>query len=90
MSTPTARDMIPLPGLYTYKVITDPKLVSLEQLVDLTQLTLARTEPVTLAEKESKTGKYRSFTLTLHIRVYEEIEALYLAYQRQEGVTYVL
>lgn len=91
MKTPTARDMIKLPGPYLFKVIVNPELLDEAALLALTEKTLER--PLvksTVTSRPSKKGNYHSYSLNLHIEIYEEIEALYKVYSSHEAVVWAL
>lgn len=91
MKTPTARDMIELPGPYLFKVIVNPQILDEAALVALTEKTLERSLiKSTITSRPSKNGKYQSYSLNLHIEIYEEIEALYKVYSSHEAVVWAL
>ena len=88
---PTARDMIELPGRYTFKVFVKPEMVSAEQLHQLVESALGR--PILggpTGANDSRTGKYTAHTLEIYMETYEEIEALYLAFKTLDGVVMTL
>lgn len=88
--TPTARDMIELPGPFLFKIVVKPDLVTEAALLDITRQSLGRNMHHQITHRLSKGGKYIAYSLTLHIEVYEEIEALYQAYGEQAGILWVL
>ena len=88
--TPTAREMIELPGLFTFKVIMKQRIEDdhfLEHTAGVLGRELAGAD---LRGRPSGKGNYHAFTLTIHIEVYEEIESLYMSYQQMDGVVMVL
>ncbi len=89
-ATPTARELIELPGSFTFKVIMKRK-ISDQWFLEHTETHLGRplAEPELRGRPSSK-GNYHAYTLTIHIEVYEEIETLYLSYQNLEEVVMVL
>lgn len=87
----TARDLIALPGPFRFKVILTRELADQGELLALTRTTLAReVGEIKVSLNDSKGGKYRGYTLELHIHTYEEIEALYLAYRAHTGSVWVM
>jgi len=88
---PKARDMIELPGPFTFKVFVRPEKVGAEQLQKVAKAELDR--PVRYDSKgtnKSRNGKYTAHTLEIHIETYEEIEALYVAFKSLDGVVMTL
>ncbi|MDJ0837307.1 MAG: DUF493 family protein [Acidobacteriota bacterium] len=91
MSQPTAKEMIELPGPFSFKVFVKPDLMSRSHFLDFSRTHLGRDlGRHDLSERTSGKGTYICYTLNLHIEVYEEIEALYSAYTDHEAIVYVL
>ena len=89
-TTPTARDMIELPDNYLFKIIFRGPTGN-QVILDVVNNHLGR--PIgkhTLTSRPSGKGNYISFSLTLWIEKYEEIEALYLAFQALDDVVMVM
>lgn len=88
---PTAKDMIELPGPFTFKVFVKPGMVSGGQLQTLASDKLGRfIQCEAKGTNHSRTGKYTAHTLVIHIEAYEEIETLYLAFKSLDGVVMTL
>lgn len=88
---PTARDMIELPGPFRFKVIVRPDCITESALLGLTRETLGRDAgEIKVSTNPSKGGKYLGYTLEVHILKYEEIEALYQAYQNHPASAFVV
>jgi len=91
MVTPVARDMIELPGLFSFKVFVKPDQLDREGFLQLSRDLLGREmAQVQLSERASGKGTYLCFTLSFRIEVYEEIETLYGGYREHEAVVYIL
>ncbi len=87
----TARDLIALPGPFRFKVILQQEGSDQSELLALTRTTLAReVDEIKVSLNDSKGGKYRGYTLEVHIHTYEEIEALYLAYRAHPASVWVM
>ncbi len=88
---PDPRDLVELPGPFTFKIVIDPKRVSERDLLRIVKEATGRElPPDKVGRKESSKGKYRSFTITPHFEVYDEIEAVYAALKQVEGVIWAL
>ncbi len=90
-SQPTFRDMVELPGLFSFKVIVKP------DGIDQQGLTAAMTEAAgralvfdAVTARPSKNGKYLAYTLAVHIEVFEEIERMYAWFKISEHVVYAV
>ena len=91
MSQPSARDMIELPGPFSFKVFVRPDELDEQGFLLLTARHLGRAlDRYALSARASEKGTYLCYTLRLHIEVYEEIEGLYDGYRDHEAVVYVL
>lgn len=89
--TPDPKDLIELPGPFTFKIFVKPDEVTDAQILELASHVLGRQqEPSTLSKNTSRTGKYEAYTLTAQIEVFEEIESLYSALRKQPGVVMTL
>lgn len=87
----TARDLIELPGPFRFKVIVKPDLADQQVLSTLTEEVLGRApQNLKITSNDSKGGKYRAYTLAMHIEVYEEIEALFKAYNDHPASVWVM
>ena len=85
------KDLIELPGPFSFKVIVKPELADEQALLALTHGSIKRAlGEIKVSSNVSKGGKYRSYTLTLRIHVYEEIETLYKAYQDHPASVWVI
>jgi len=91
MTKPTARDMIELPGPFSFKVFVRPEKLDEDGFLALAERFLGR-EVVCydLEARASGKGNYVCYTLRMHIDVYEEIEGLYAGFREHEAVVYVL
>lgn len=91
MVTPTTRDMIELPGLFSFKVFVRPEQIDREAFLELSRQLLGRDlEDMELRARPSGKGNYICYTLTLRIEVFEEIEQLYKGYREHPAVVYIL
>lgn len=88
--TPTARDMIELPGPFAFKVIVKSLTFDAVCLGSLISETIQRDHRSKVVTRPSKNGRFHAHTVTIHIEVYEEIEALYTVFQAREEVVMVL
>lgn len=85
------KEMVELPGQWTFKIIVYQGKLDRHGLLDLTKQTLAREEVQAHLEfTDSRTGKYRSFTLNIHLETFEELESLYQTYKNHEATAYLL
>ena len=85
------RDLVDLPGPFSFKVIVNPSYLGREDVVALIGDTLGRDlgSPDWRATP-SKNGKYMSYTVDVHIEVFEEIEKLYAAFKAEKHVVYAM
>lgn len=85
------RDLIDLPGSFTFKVIVRPDVLDGEDLLAMIDTTLDReVKQPEITSTPSRKGNYRSYSLAVHIEVYEEIEALYATFRAHEAVVFTL
>ena len=87
----SVRDLIELPGPFTFKIIVKPDLVPQSRIIEVAASSLARAlDGHRLSSRASAKANYKAYTLEIHILEFEEIENLYRAYRRIDGVVMVL
>ncbi len=89
--TSNLRDLVELPGSYIYKIIVKPSKVNGDRLLALTENELGRqVARAGLRLTPSAKGNYHSYTLTLFLETFEELESLYQVYRELDGVVMVI
>lgn len=90
-STPSAKDLIELPGPFTFKIFSHPDAFTQTFLNTAANETLSREIRVLeFRVVVSSKGNYKAHTLTLHIHHYAEIELLYQTFKSLPGVVMML
>ncbi|CAM2006668.1 DUF493 domain-containing protein [Acanthopleuribacter pedis] len=91
MSQPTFRDMVELPGPFTFKIIVNPEGINQSGLTHALSEAAGRTlDFQSITHRPSKNGKYLAYTVAVHIEVFEEIEAVYAWFSASEHVIYAV
>lgn len=91
MSQPTFRDMVELPGPFTFKIIVNPTGIDQDGLTAALAEAAGRSlEFQSVTVRPSKNGKYQSYTVAVQIEVFEEIERIYAWFKASEHVVYAV
>jgi len=88
---PTFRELVDLPARYLFKIISHPEKVDETRIFQTVSHALMRDlgEPE-LKARPSRNGKYRAYSLHIHLETFEELEGLYKAFHAMDGVIMVL
>lgn len=91
MDKPNFRELVDLPGLFTFKVFVRPDQMDQPAFLAFTRQTLNRDlGNHDVSARSSSKGGYRAYTLSIHLETHDELEQLYVAYQNHEAVVYIL
>jgi len=89
--TSCRRPELDYPLDYTFKVIVDPERVQETQLLQIvTSLLDSSNRLRSVTQRPSKKGSYLSYSITAHIKARSELETVYTAFRKLDGVVYLL
>ena len=79
------------PQEYPFKVFVKPSMVSEEQLLQVILSLLGRSDCIRkVSTRSSKTKKYLSYTIAVDLKTRAELDSIYAAFKKMDGIPYLL